>query len=566
MGERRPARFVFNNGYIPSTALIYGIENCIVSGKNLWIRNGGLAIVAKGFGGSVANSGAVNPLLNVSSTYGGLTGGGSISQAFAAGVYFFAGIGTAFVGGVSKGAVSGGTITIFTGSSTVQAGLAPPGRATIIDAFPVAGHNNGAYSIALTAIRSITGGESSLGPPSNVLAVKNTAIKISVISSMPAGADKIGIYATKRGFGSIGPYFHLYDVATPTLPYTIQLPNDPTPGWIDAQLGDLAPIDFSLPPTCPYVFIINSVVVAAGCYGGAGLSPSYPNKPEAYPVRFVLFIPGGGTITMVKGSGFQGAVMVGTASSLNLVTASQSTISPLNIRPIWPTTGIASANQITSAGSEIFAWIGRPVRGAFNSEGDPGDDASAFAAPVFKFFEANNYGQNTVVVFDGPRNAIWYISGTIGIAYNRETGQWNTPMDMPASIVTGVSDTANNNRALLSDSSGNLFTPETGSGTTWSLVAQFQGGSFASVKKTFIGAKAIANVACTMDIFADLNSVTPVSGGAALVQAANHGGPFPHLNIQNINSFSAGLRGTQAGGGELYGIEGLFEEHGLVRI
>lgn len=557
MSERLPARFRFNNGYVPTTALVFGIPDCIIAGTNLWNQGRGLLKTAKGFGASVANSGGVNPLLNVAATYGGLTGGGSIVQAFGAGIYFFAGSGSARVGGVSLGSVLGGTVTIFTGSSTVQAGLLPPGAAVIAD-LGSAGHNNGSYSIALTAIRSLTGAESSIGPPSNVLSVKNHGIKITSLPAFPSGANKMGIYVTKRGFGSIGPYFHLYDVAIPGTPYTIQVPNDITAGWIDAQLGDLAPLDFGLPPPCTFCFAINSVIVAAGCYGGAGLSPSYPNKPEAYPVSFVLFVPGGGTITMIKGSGFEGAVMVGTASSLNLVTASQSTISPLNIRPIWPTTGVASANQITSAGGELFAWIGRPIRGSISSESDPGAEASTFAAPVMKFFEANAYGGNTVVVYDGPRDCVWFINGTVGISFNRWNGQWNTPMTMPASIVTGVSDTANNNRALLSDSAGNLYTPETGSGTSWTLVCQFQGGTFASFPKTLIGAKALANVACTMDAYKNLNSASIVQSDA---QAANQGGPFVRYNLQDVDSFSMGLHGSDAGGKELYGIELLEIEH-----
>lgn len=562
MGERIPAHFHFKNGFWPTTALVYGVPDCLIAGQGLWNKGQGLFVTAKGFGGSVANSGGANPLLNVASSYGGLTGGGSISQAFAAGVYFFAGTGTAFVGGVSLGSVQGGTITIFTGGSTVKAGLLPPGAPVIADS-GAAGHNNGAYSVAVTAIRSLTGGESTVSQPSNVISVANHGIKITSLPSIDSGANKIGIYATKRGFGSIGPYFHLYDVAIPSLPYTIQVPGDITPGWIDAQLGDLAPLDFSIPPVCNFCFVINSVVVAAGCYGdnttrsGAGLSPSYPNKPEAFPTRFVVFIPGGGTITMVKGSGIEGAVMVGTASSLNLVTASQSTISPLNVRPIWPNTGLSSASQIASIGGELFAWIGRPVRGYIGSEGDPDDSASQFAAPVFKFFEANNYSANTVVVYDGPRNCVWWINGTIGIAYNRWNGQWNTPMTMPASIVTGISEPGTN-RALLSDSAGNLYTPETGSGVSWSLVGQMQGGDFASFPKTLIGAKAIINTACTMDYFTDLNTSV---AARSVAQGANQTGPFDHANIQQIHTFSLGLHGSDAGGKEVHGIDVLYNEH-----
>jgi len=566
MSDRIPARFFFENGYWPSTAPIFGVPHTLLAGKNLWVRGKGLLITSKGFGGSVASSGGVNPLLNVASTYGGLSGGGSIVQAFGNGIYFFAGSGFARVGGVTLGAVQGGSVTIYTGSSAVAAGLLPPGAPTIADS-GVAGHNNGAYSIAVTGIRSLTGGESSVSAPSNVISVTNHGINITALPGLPAGANKIGIYATKRGFGSIGPYFHLYDTTIPTLPYTIQVPNDTTPGWIDAQLGDLAPQTFSVPPTCGFCFAINSVIVAAGCYGGAGLSPSYPNKPEAYPVSFVLFIPGGGTITAVKGSGVEGRVLVCTASSVNLVSASQSTISPLNVYPIWPTTGVVSANQIATVGGEIYAWLGTrgPVRDRYSLGGssyrDPNDEATSFAAPVMQFFAANGYAAgNVVVCYDPASDSVFYVNGSIGISYNRYLAQWNTPMDMPASIVTAVTDTVNG-RALFSDSAGNLYTPETGGGTGWSLVSQFQAGDFAAFGKTFIGAESIADVAHRLDIYSDLNLSTSNAQGTNISQGANQTGQFKHLDIQEIHSFAIGMSGSDAGGKQVVGAEGLFIEH-----
>lgn len=570
MAERSPISFSFENSYFPSTSLIKGVARCLIVGLNLWLRGKGLFVSSKGFGSSVATSGGVNPLLNVGSGYGGLTGGGSVTQAFASGVYFFAGVGTLFVDGVSRGAVSGGTVTIWTGSSAVQAGILPPGAPVIADTGS-SGRNNGAYSIAVTAIRSITGGESTVSLPSNTVSVGNHGIKITSIPSFPSGADKVGIYVTKRGFGDIGPYFHLYDVLKTTVDtgigaggYVIQLPGSSTAGWIDTQLGDLAPLDFSVPPACNHCFSINAVVVAAGCYGGAGLSPSYPNKPEAYPVGFVLFIPGGGTITAVKGSGIEGAVLVGTASSLNLVTASQSTISPLNVRPIWPTTGIASANQLCSIGGELFGWVGTrgPIRDSIGSESDPGDEATSFAAPVMKAFAANGFtASNVTVVYDPANDTVWYLKGNIGIGYCRYLGQWHTPQTLPATITTAVTDTINN-RALLSDAAGNLYTFESGTGTTWSGITQFQGadGEFAYFPMTVIGVRGHVSASVRGDLYTNMNVSSPNSQASNKTMAASHGASH-HLNVQSVVSVALGMSGTDSGGTEIFGADGLKVVH-----
>jgi len=537
-----------------------GVPECLLGGQNVWNRGSGLLVSARGFGSSVANSGGVNPLLNVADTWGGLTGGGSIVQAFGDGIYFYAGAGEAFVDGSSVGSVMGGTITIWTGASAVQAGMAAPGAPTIEVnlASPKEAFTKGLYSIGLTAIRSITGGESSVGPPSNAVFTRYHTIQITALPSFPTGTDRVGIYATKQGFGEIGPLYHLMDVDLVDLvvPFNLQVDGYPHAGWTDGMLGDLAPLDNDLPPPCTFCCAINAVIVAVGCYGGAGLSPSYPNKPESFPARFVVFVPGGGTVTAVKGSGIEGAVLIATASSLNLVTASQSDISPLNIRPIWPTTGLVSANQLCVVGPEIFAWVGTrgPVRDSLAGGGDPGDEATAFAEPVMKFFDTNGYNaSNCIVVYDPASDSVFYVKGTIGIGYCRYLRQWHTPFTFPASIVTAVTDTVGG-RALFSNAGGDLYQLETGSGTTWSIVSQLQSDNFAAFIKTVIGARAMVSASCRLDIFTDLDITTPSGYGSNLVAGTSHG-TFHHLNIPDVKSYAVGLSGSDSGGTELYGVE-----------
>ena len=99
-------------------------------------------------------------------------------------------------------------------------------------------------------------------------------MQITALSNMPTDPtiDKVGIYGSKVGFGEIGPLFHLYDedISALITPYDLQVPGFPRAGWTDGMLGTLAPNDYSPPPACTFCFAINAVVVAAGCYGGAG--------------------------------------------------------------------------------------------------------------------------------------------------------------------------------------------------------------------------------------------------------------------------------------------------------
>lgn len=551
MPERNRKEYTFPKGFW-ATQNKY-LEGTLIDGNDVFVRAGGLIESSKGFGAN-GSSGGVAVLLNVSNGHGGLSISGNIVQAFAAGVYFFAGSGTAFVNAVSKGA-AGSSVTIYTGSSTVNAGLVAPGAVVIADS-GAAGHNNGSYAVALTAVRSITGGESTIGPPSNALAVKGHGVKITARGSLDAGADKVGVYATRRGQSQTGPFYHLYDVTVAALDagiaaggYVIQVPGDPTAGWIDGQLGDLAPLDFNPPPACTFVIVMNSVAVAVGAYGGAGLHASYANKPEAYPARFAVFLPGGGVVTACKGTGFEGSVLVATASSLNLVTATPNSISPILIRQIWPMTGVQSGNQFCVTEDMIYAFLGKrgPVRSsisAFSGGGsDLREDASDFAEPVLKAFADNGFTEsNTVVAYDPVNDSIWFMKGNIGFPYCRATGLWSPKQTLPVTITTAATV---NGKMLISDSGGNLYTPEAGSGTSWSWVSHFTGSAYPA---TLIGFRAVCTAAgIRFDIMKNPSNPTIAAGGSNLTSGVDHG-VFSILNIPELKAWAIKASGTDAGG------------------
>src|ERR1700754_708651 len=124
MAERRESNITLRNGFLATQDLF--VEGTVIDGNDVYYRGMGRWEISKGFSVSIGSSGgSVNPLLNVSNTHAGLTGGGSIAQAFAANVYLFAGSGTAYVGGVSKGA-AGSSVTNYTGTAAGRAGPITP--------------------------------------------------------------------------------------------------------------------------------------------------------------------------------------------------------------------------------------------------------------------------------------------------------------------------------------------------------------------------------------------------------------------------------------------------------
>ncbi len=64
----------------------------------------------------------------------------------------------------------------------------------------------------------------------------------------------------------------------------------------------------------------------------------------------------------------------------------------------------------------------------------------------------------------------------------------------------------------------------------------------------------MVSAACRLDIYTDLDIVTPNAYGTNL-SAAIHHGTFHHLNIPDVKSYGVGFSGTDAGGTEIWGAE-----------
>lgn len=531
MPRRTAYRFGFQGGFYPTQAKTLGIPGTIISGQNVWCW-GTLLESAKGTA-SAGSSGAPNPLMNVAATHGGVTGGGSVYDAF--GVTWAAGSsGTAYKGGSSLGTVSGSLRLKAGAAAILDAGVAAPSAPTIAPSPDASTKINGSYSVVLTGIRVATGHESSRSLPSAAVAINGFKIRITVPAvptGLSAGAgDKWGIYASYKGFGTTGPWFHHSDVVIGSATYDIE--------YYNQELGLQAPIDHDVPPTCTHAFAINNVNVAAGAYtGGSGLSPSIPGVPEGFPPDFTLFLPGGGAITSCKGTGFAGTALISTATSLyEVIATNNADVSPILIRQLWPTVGFGTGSAWCTVEDEVYGFSGQ--RGAVRSRGADSPDTS-FSIPVQKYFADNGFTTaNTVVGHDPKTNTILFCSGSVALPFDRAREIWHTPMTFSGTATTGATV---GGQFLLDVGAGALVSFESGGGTTWNVVPAFTDFDLPEFNHTIVRARTSNNATVTLDVLA--NEDTSTSQAGPFSQVAPHGA-WQHINVRDAKTASVKVSGT----------------------
>lgn len=529
MPERVTREFHWQNGFIPTQTLAGGIPGSIISGSNVWIWGAGLLESAKGFASNGSAGDALTPLMNVGNTHGGVTGGGTVVDSF--GTTFVAGSGNAYKGGSLLGAVAG-TLKLLVGGSLVNVGIAQPSAPTLA-ASATTGKNDGSYSVCITKIRSATGEESTRSLPSNVVAVTNKKLIIGGLPTTPVveGVDKIGIYCSFRNFGATGPWFHLIDI-------DISASATYETDWFNGELGGLAPIDHDPPPGCTHCFAVNNVMVAAGSFGGSGLSPSIPGSPGAYPPDFTVFIPGGGSITGCKATGFSGAVLVATASSLNSVIATNSPITPITVRQLWPTTGFATGSSWCTVEDEVYGFSGQ--RGAVRTQGD-GPPDTTFANAVHKYFGDNGFtASNTTVGYDPKTDSVMFCKGSTVLCFARSRGYWHCPMTITGTARTGATVGGD---FLLDVGGGALQSAELGAGVAWNAIFAFDDGGDIEMNKSLVRLRAASNSTVALDVLTDLNIGASVFAASA---TANHSA-WEHLNVRNAKTFSIKASGSASG-------------------
>lgn len=524
----QPDRILFDRGFVPNQAPINSVPESVLDGLNVIFRGPRRFDSFRGMGSSI-HAGQATMML-VGTVDGGLATGTLIL--YRQNTYWFIGSGAVFLAGVSIGSASS-ALQLRVGGTAFPAGLpAPP--APLISTIGT-GVNNGSYSVKLTLVRSATGAESNASVASNVVSASNNQIRIPVPASQN-GADKFAVYASKRGFGSSGPWYFLREFPISGANVTVE--------WYDGDLAQtLAPLDYDQPLSGTHVFALGACIVVAGIVGGIGISPSIPGRPEAFPPDFITFLNPAEPIIGVKGRATDGFQYIACANSLHAALLTPDPDAPVVTRAIWSDVGFPNPDAFCLVESEIYGHTGArgPVRTSQQNEPD-----TSFAYPVASYFATWNAAQ-TVVGYSPEENLVVFCNGTAALAFNRTTGQWSTPLQLnvPGSVDAAVTF---GGRLYLS-AGGGLYPFNTGSGTSWYVVPAFRDAGAPGLRKTLRRVQIVSDCAVSVDMLRDL-SLAAVPGFSFAVPAPSGslGGhsDWKALNLQLAHSYSVRMAGSGA--------------------
>lgn len=434
----------FSNGFWP-TAPQAGpdkVPNSIRDGKNVWLLPGGspnqagLVKSANGVGSPMGQGG--DQLYLVGSEIGVVRNGGSVVQYLGAS-QFFVGDGEVFLADMSIGtATSALKFRIDTGMGimTFTAGLSALTQAPVIADSGNPGKNKGTYSVKLARFSSITAAESNESPPSNIISVSGKKIRITLPAAQAGSTQDIWrIYVTLSGFGSEGPYLFLRDemVGLNYAGGSVEI------DWFDNEPGSEQPkIDYDTPLPALFVATLQNIVILIGVGNGfVAVSPSIAGNPEAFPSGSILLTTPTDMPIGLAGRPSQNELFFWTGNSLQSVVYINDPDQPIQIRGVWPTTGIQSRHGGTFAEDDFYGFSGDaggcPVRN-INDRAD-----TEFARPVKELIRLEQWDATQVVVaYDRRFDAVLYCHGTTVYAYMRLIDKWIPKIEIPSGIQASV--------------------------------------------------------------------------------------------------------------------------------
>lgn len=502
-----PSQPLFGKGTIPGTAR---------DGSNMWKR-GRKWVSDRGYA-SAGGNGGVAALQLVGNTHGGMTSSGSVT--LHANTTWFIGSGSAVVNGSAIG--SGSTaLQLLVGATPATAGLAKPSAPTFAATVNASSKFNGSYSVCVVPYRSTTGAVGNRSEPSGVIAPKNKTGLITFPAAV-TGQTHWLIYGSRRGFGSVGPWFRVTSIA-PIATVANGGPATLEADWFDGQLGELAPTTNDPPPAGTHCAALGGVMCVIGSYGGYGISPSKVGQPEAYDVSQTSFLASRESVTAVTGRGTDGGVFVATRNSISLIILSGSEVTPVLPRGVFEGVGVAHGNAMCWVHDTlyIFSSDGALCRTQGSAEPD-----YSFALPYAAWFKENGFtGSSARLVFDEANGAILVCSGNKAVPFMLATDEWSLPITLPGSVTAGI---ALNGVGLVAVGSTNYTLDSAGGNPSggWFMQSPFEGKNGKPMTAVeFYGA---ASGACTMNVLKDLGSSSlggkfPYShpGGHGAVQKPN---------------------------------------------
>lgn len=434
----------YGNGFWPTCpqAGPNKVPSSIRDGKNIWLLQGGgpnqagLLRSANGLGSGMGQGGA--QLYLVGSDIGVVRNGGSVVQYLGAS-QFFVGDGEVFLADMSIGtATSALKFRIDTGMGimTFTAGLSALTQAPVIADSGNPGKNKGTYSIKLARFSSITAAESNESPPSNIISVSGKKVRVTLPPGQAGSTqDTWRIYVTLSGFGSEGPYLRLRDemVGLNYAGGSVEI------DWFDNEPGSETPkTNYDTPLPALFVASLQNIIILIGVGNGfVAISPSIPGNPEAFPSGSILL-----TTPTDRPIGFaarpsQNELFYWCGNSLQSVVYINDPDQPIQVRGVWPTTGIRSRHGGCFAEDDFYGFSGDaggcPVRN-INDRAD-----TDFAAPVKEKIRREAWDDTAVVVaYDRRFDAVLYCHGTTVYPYMREIDKWGPKIEIPSGIQAAV--------------------------------------------------------------------------------------------------------------------------------
>lgn len=482
---RKPYFQGFSNGYWPSAPIVGPgkQDNSVRDGRNALYWPDGSLRSAKGIGASIGTGALRLYLVN---NMIGKAGAGSVIGYQNAG-FFYVGD-NIVIDGVLSVSTTAGRIGFQLNGQQFLAGLAVGPTPGLELATGVSGKITGIVAIQLTRRRTTTQGEGNPGPPSPAVTASQGKVK-ATIPAADMGQDAWGVYATSAGFGLQGPFLFLRElkvgVDVPAGGGTINL------DWYNSELGSTRPpTNHFQPYTCLYVASLANIIIGMGGLGGIAIQPSIPGNPEGYPIS-VLFTTPPESIGGVFPRAAENEMVFWTDNSIQSLVATGDPDIPILIRGRWPVAGVQSRHGLCLAESDIYCFSGEGI----TRIPDGGGPETDFATPVQKLVKDLNVSPSDVVVgYDQRYQHVVFFLGPslLALVYNRQSGQWSPPLELPGWVTSAVTVNGKLHFSMVVGGN-NLYTWESGSGTSYRVKSNWAAEPTPTIRKTFWGIQPVSN-------------------------------------------------------------------------
>jgi len=332
------------------------------------------------------------------------------------------------------------------------------------------------------------------------------------------------IWATKSlpiGTAQRGPWFLLGEFTTVT-PSTVNIE------WRDDELTDKLVDNNAPPPKALFVASMDDALIFGSCYGkpdsnglatapGPGFAVAKPSNPEGFSVKASAFTS---PAENVRGMMSAGARLFALgANHLHIGTLTGSQEKRLVFRPMWHTGFWHQCNGVVVKDT-FYGFTGNLLT---RTRADDDSD-SEFSKPVKSELKTyvpqrvllgHDARNGWVVVFHSNHRQVNNFWVTRAIAYNYQTGKWNTPVELVGSnadfTVTGCATVSG--ELYFVTQSGKCYQWDAGTGTVNGFIAPiFQDGGSALWLKTARRVQVVGQFNGVLSLYKDYDKAALIAG------------------------------------------------------